>query len=44
MSQSKCLATGGKHRWKYRADSTLGRVRECKGCGCLQQKHGSGWV
>ena len=33
-----CLATGGKHRWKYRDDSMLGRVRDCQGCGAMEQR------
>jgi len=33
-----CLSNGGKHRWKYSADPTLGRVRNCQGCGLLQQR------
>lgn len=33
-----CLADHGKHRWKYRTDSMLGRLRECQKCGVLEQK------
>lgn len=33
-----CLSNGGKHRWKYSDDSMLGRVRNCGGCGMLQQR------
>ena len=44
MSQP-CLAdNGGKHRWSYRTDSMLGRLRECRKCGTLQQKQGTRWV
>jgi hypothetical protein len=35
-----CLSNGGKHRWRYRDDSMLGRVRECQGCGALEQRRG----
>jgi hypothetical protein len=38
-----CLANGGKHRWKLRDDSMLGRVRECRGCGHLQQRVDGKW-
>jgi hypothetical protein len=33
-----CLSNGGKHRWKYGDDSMLGRVRNCQGCGAIEQK------
>ena len=33
-----CLADHGKHRWQYRSDSMLGRVRTCQKCGVVQQQ------
>jgi hypothetical protein len=38
MTTTACLADHGKHRWKYRDDSMLGRVRECQKCGTTQQR------
>ena len=46
-----CLA-GGKHRWRYRQDSMLGKLRECQKCGVVQQRrehdpphaHSARWV
>lgn len=38
MSRSICLADDGKHRWKYRQDSMLGKLRECQKCGRLEQQ------
>lgn len=39
-----CLADHGKHRWKYRDDSMLGRLRECQKCGVLEQRQGTRYV
>jgi hypothetical protein len=44
LGRSKvCLADHGKHRWKYRDDSMLGRIRECQKCGLQQQRDGKRW-
>ena len=40
-----CLGNGyGKHHWKYRQDSMLGRLRECQACGRLEQQQGKRYV
>lgn len=45
MSAAKiCLADHGKHRWKYRTDSMLGRVRTCQKCGVVQQRRDGRYV
>jgi hypothetical protein len=44
MSAARCLADHGKHRWEYRTDSMLGRLRECQKCGVLQQQQGKRYV
>jgi hypothetical protein len=38
MTVSRCLSDGAKHRWRYRDDSMLGRLRECAKCGVLEQR------
>jgi hypothetical protein len=39
---SACLADHGKHRWRYREDPMLGRVRECQKCGVVQRRQPNG--
>ena len=43
-NSSHCLADHGKHRWSYRQDSMLGKLRECQKCGILQQQRGGRYV
>jgi hypothetical protein len=41
MKSKMCLATGGKHRWKYESRSK----RVCKGCGIPQYRTTNGrWL